>query len=179
MTSATVGGVTTTYAYDGDGAQVRQTVNGIATAYVDDTNSGLPVVLAEGTTKDVWGPMGLAERVDATGGVQTALTDAFGGLTFLPGAQESAQPFGFMGQQADGDGLVYLRGRYYAPALDRFLQRDPAVGDAADPLSLNRATYARNDPTTLTDPSGLMRSKRRWRATTPATTHSAHSTAPS
>ena len=80
-------------------------------------------------------------------GVQTSVTDAFG--------NPASQPFGYTGQPTDPLGLVDLRARVYAPALGRFLQRDPAAGNIADPLSLNRSTYARNNPASLTDPSGL------------------------
>ncbi|HEV7214109.1 MAG TPA: RHS repeat-associated core domain-containing protein, partial [Chloroflexota bacterium] len=48
-----------------------------------------------------------------------------------------------------------FRARSYAPALGRFMTRDPVAGNLADPLSLNRYSYVRNDPTRLTDPSGL------------------------
>jgi RHS repeat-associated protein len=83
-------------------------------------------------------------------------TDAFGNPANPPGSQGTVQqPFGFTGQPQDGDGLVDLRGRSYVPALGRFLQRDPVAGDATDPLSLNRSTYVRNNPVSLTDPSGF------------------------
>lgn len=50
-----------------------------------------------------------------------------------------------------------LNGRaVYAPALGRFLQHDRVAGTLADPLSLNRSAYARNNPTTYTDPSDPM-----------------------
>ena len=75
----------------------------------------------------------------------------------LPGTQGTAsQPFGFAGQQQDPTGLVYLRARYYAPALGRFMSRDPLPGNLAVPLTLNRFTYVRNDPTLVVDPSGLV-----------------------
>ena len=43
----------------------------------------------------------------------------------------------------------------YDPATGRFLSRDPVFGSVVDPLSLNRFSYVGNDPTNLTDPSGL------------------------
>ena len=82
--------------------------------------------------------------------VRVAITDDTGNLV-----QRASQPYGYTGQPADPLGLVDLRARVYAPALGRFLQRDRAAGNLADPLSLNRSTYARNNPTSLTDPSGL------------------------
>jgi hypothetical protein len=39
--------------------------------------------------------------------------------------------------------------------MGRFLQPDPRVGSLADPQSLNRFAYVRNNPLGLVDPSGL------------------------
>jgi RHS repeat-associated protein len=66
----------------------------------------------------------------------------------------SQQPFGYTGQQQDGNGLVYLRARYYDPQSGRFLSRDAAQGKVDDPLSLDRYAYAHDRPTLLVDPSG-------------------------
>jgi len=46
--------------------------------------------------------------------------------------------------------------RSYFPTIDRFLQRDPLAGVPGLPLSLNPYAYALNNPTTRTDPSGLV-----------------------
>jgi RHS repeat-associated protein len=176
LTGATINGATTTDAYDGDGLRVGQTSGGTTTTYVNDVNRSLPVVLSDGARTYVYG-LGLAYSVDSsntlqvyhtdglgsvralTDGsgnvIQTYQTDAFGNPLSTPGTQGAAgQPFGFTGQQQDPTGLVYLRARSYFPALGRFMTRDPVAGNPADPLSLNRYSYVRNDPTTLTDPSG-------------------------
>jgi RHS repeat-associated protein len=68
----------------------------------------------------------------------------------------STQPFGYTGQQADANGLVYLRARYYDPASGRIMSRDPLAGNVTVPLSLNRYTYTMNNPVSDIDPSGLM-----------------------
>jgi RHS repeat-associated protein len=88
---------------------------------------------------------------------QTYTTDAFGVPTQTQGT--SAQPFQFTGQQHDGTGLYYLRARMYDPTLGRFLSRDPLVGSPLSPLSLNRYSYALNNPLALADPSGLSSNK--------------------
>ena len=46
--------------------------------------------------------------------------------------------------------------RDYDPALGVFTSQDSVVGDAQNPLSLNRYLYAWGDPSTMTDPSGHM-----------------------
>lgn len=53
-----------------------------------------------------------------------------------------------------GDVLVYLRSRYYDPAVGRFVSRDTDGGELTDPLSLNRYTYALDNPLSYVDPSG-------------------------
>jgi len=50
----------------------------------------------------------------------------------------------------------YAFARYYSPRLERFLSPDPVSGDITDPQTLNKYTYVRNNPTNLTDPSGLL-----------------------
>ncbi len=44
--------------------------------------------------------------------------------------------------------------RYYDPTLGRFIQPDTIVPDPGDPQSLNRYSYAGNNPVRYTDPSG-------------------------
>jgi RHS repeat-associated protein len=153
------------------------------TDYVWDLNRGLPEILQEtvgsGTTSYVYG-VGRISSTDGSGnqkyftadglGSTTDLTDAshsrtdgytydeFGAATHSPGS--SMQPFEFAGQQTDADsGLQYLRARYYDPATGRFPSRDPLMGTTRSPGSLNRYSYAWNNPTSLTDPSGLSPSK--------------------
>ncbi|MCC6629394.1 MAG: RHS repeat-associated core domain-containing protein, partial [Chloroflexi bacterium] len=86
---------------------------------------------------------------------QTQRTDEFGAPQ--AGQGSSGQPFGFTGEQRDGEtGLVYLRARLYDPQLGRFVQRDPVVGRGQQPQSLNRFAYVQNNPTNAVDPSGLV-----------------------
>ncbi|MFO0701154.1 MAG: RHS repeat-associated core domain-containing protein [Nitrospira sp.] len=44
--------------------------------------------------------------------------------------------------------------RYYDPRLGRFVSPDTIVPDLGDPQSLNRYSYARNNPLLYTDPTG-------------------------
>src|SRR5581483_7031011 len=44
--------------------------------------------------------------------------------------------------------------RMYDPALGRFLQRDTAAGKVGNPLTLNRYTYAGDNPVSNLDPGG-------------------------
>jgi len=176
LTSATVGGMATTNVYDGDGKRASQTVgSNAAIAYVYDVAGGLTMLPTDGTRKYVYG-LGLAYSVDTAGtlsvyhadglgsvreqtnaaGTVTSITqtDAFG-VPLTPPGTSSSQPFGFAGEQRDSDGLMYLRARYYDPAIGRFMSRDPLAGGMGFPQSLNRYSYALNNPVSNIDPSGL------------------------
>ena len=64
--------------------------------------------------------------------------------------------FGFGGQDHDPVfGLVYLRARYYTPALGRFTVPDPLVMAGVDLPTLSPYVYGRNNPLRFGDPSGL------------------------
>ncbi len=124
-----------------------------------------------------YGPMGVAMVRKHAGGqapaVYHALTDELGtvrGLADGGGAlagRVAYGPFGrvrmtegqqtrlaFAGEYRDTAGLLWLRARHYAPFLGRFLQRDTIVDDPGDPQTLNRYTYAANNPLAKVDPTG-------------------------
>src|SRR5205823_10998307 len=67
ITSATVSGTTTTFAYRGDGLRDSRTTGGATTTFTWDVASGLPVVLDDGS-QYVYGASGL---VSQTGGGNT------------------------------------------------------------------------------------------------------------
>ncbi|MGH7862175.1 MAG: RHS repeat-associated core domain-containing protein, partial [Candidatus Dormibacteraceae bacterium] len=85
--------------------------------------------------------------------IQTYQTDEFGIPTSSQGT--STQPFGYTGQQVDGDGLIYLRARMYDPTSGRLLGRDVVGGSTLLPASLNRYSYTQDNPMNMSDPSGL------------------------
>ncbi len=51
--------------------------------------------------------------------------------------------------------LDYARNRYYARTIGRFTSVDPLGGSLANPQSLNRYSYAGDDPVNNSDPTGL------------------------
>jgi len=72
-----------------------------------------------------------------------------------PALAQRPSPPGFTGQRHDAStDLAFYHARYYDPALARFTQPDPFVQDPADPQTLNRYSYVRNNPVNLVDPSG-------------------------
>jgi RHS repeat-associated protein len=71
--------------------------------------------------------------------------------------ETAANPIRFTGQYLDSDsGLYYMRAREYDPSDGRFLETDPVSDEStAAESDLSSYLYAEDDPTLLTDPSGL------------------------
>jgi RHS repeat-associated protein len=89
--------------------------------------------------------------VNSGGNVQTSYTyDPFGNTTISGLA--SANPSQYTSRENEGNGLYYLRARYYSPALHRFISQDP-LGFAGS--GVNFYSYVFDDPINLKDPSGL------------------------
>jgi len=64
----------------------------------------------------------------------------------------------FTGKERDAEsGNDYAMARYYASRLARFSSPDPVSGSVFEPQTLNRYSYAENDPINGADPSGLKR----------------------
>lgn len=72
-------------------------------------------------------------------------------------------PFRYCGEYYDKEtDEIYLRARYYRPAVGRFLMRDTYIGESDDPLSLHLYTYCENDGVNAWDPSGNISFKGIW-----------------
>ena len=149
----TVGGLTTTYVWDGD-QLAYETGSGTTKKYI----RGLSLVACvEGSAPTYY-------QHDAHGNV-VALTnssgtvtrtyeyDAFGNqLNIDP---TDTNPFRYCGEYYDAEtGSYYLRARYYDSALGRFTQQDTYRGDNKIPLSLNYYIYCYNNPIRYVDRSG-------------------------
>jgi RHS repeat-associated protein len=68
---------------------------------------------------------------------------------------EEPTGYGYSGERWDSyTNLLYLRARYYAPGIGKFVRRDSLAGVTVIPQSLNRFTYSRNRPLRYVDPSG-------------------------
>jgi RHS repeat-associated protein len=166
------GTLTTEYTYNGDGLRVGQTLNGQGTTFTWDVAGSLPQVLA--TSDGAAYLYGLGLLAQQSGAWQYPLPDGLGSLRqwtdvggqvtyaarYAPfGAllwqQGSAPgPWGFAGEMQDPTGLIYLRARWYDPAIGRFLTRDPFPGLAVLPSTQHPYVYVGNNPVNLVDPSG-------------------------
>ncbi len=171
----------TSYLYDGNGNRVQQTVGATVTKYLQDTQPGLAQVLTATTganvTRQVHSPFGLHTVQEPTGDwrwmvpdalttvrgtvdsgaavLESRLYDPYGSVISTTGTSQT--DFGFTGEPTDsGDGLVYLRARYYNPTIGQFFGLDPLEGNMGNPLSLNRYAYVVDDPVNRRDPSGLI-----------------------
>ena len=187
LVQSNVGGEITQYAYDGDGERLIKTDEGVTVKYILDVNRSLSHVLAETdgtgaiTAYYVYGeeliskilPDGTASyyHYDSRGST-IALTnisqnvtdayayDSFGNVANSSGSTEN--PFKYLGSHGvmdEGNGLNYIRERYYYPELGRFVTKDPLMGNDGDTQSLNRYVYALNNPIILIDIDGLKSKK--------------------
>ena len=81
---------------------------------------------------------------------------AFGETRIAGGSQSSATAsagyVGTLGVETDHTGLLFMRNRYYSPALGRFIQMDP-IGLVGTDFNLLR--YCQNSPIAFIDPIGL------------------------
>jgi RHS repeat-associated protein len=72
--------------------------------------------------------------------------------------EATPNPFGYIGRYGvmeEGNGLKFMRARYYDDGSGRFLNKDLIPGDIRTPQSLNRYAYAQNNPVNWIDPLGL------------------------
>ena len=99
----------------------------------------------------------ITHTVDMNGSVRNEYDyDTFGTRTNVKTANTgSNQHFGYTGEMQDPEsGLLYLRARYYDPAIGRFISADPYLGRMAEPVTQNRYIYVHNNPLLYSDPSG-------------------------
>jgi RHS repeat-associated protein len=91
---------------------------------------------------------------NASGTITDTYTfDAFGMLIASTGT--TPNPYLYSGGRFDSNlSLYHLRARYYNPLTGRFETMDPYVGNIANPVTLNKYTYALGDPVNQVDPSG-------------------------
>jgi RHS repeat-associated protein len=180
LTSVQRGAYSAQHVYDSIGQRVTRTVNGATTRYVIDPHGPLSRVLMETDGMGnplvyyVYG-MGLVTRITPAGQTHTyhfdwrgstvALTDAAGaavnryaydpwGNVATNSVEAVANSFRFVGRLGvmdDGNGLFYMRARYYMPGVGRFTSKDPAALLGGP----NFYAYAMNDPLGLMDPLGL------------------------
>jgi len=174
------GSMTAVYTYRGDGLRNSKNVNGTETRHVWDRDN---IILETANNGQVVNRFSRGEghlmhsdhhgfylfsarpdviqRVTANGTIlHTYRYDAFGNQ--LNGDETNTNPFRFAGEYYDWEtGFIYLRARFFNPAIGRFISEDPhwnihnmQSSVAAILQSSNLYTYCINNPVMWIDPSG-------------------------
>ena len=166
------------YAYDGAGNRIQQTVSATVTQYLLDLQPGLATVLqatqGANITSYVHAPRGIHAQKDASGNWEWMLQDGLGSVRSVVDSNlnplesrlyepygvpfgtsgTSQTSYGFTGEQTDGSGQVYLRARYYNPSIGVFSTLDPFEGSFGRPISLNGYSWVEGNVVNALDPSG-------------------------
>ncbi len=101
-----------------------------------------------------WTKSSTSGTADASGNLLSTLSyTAFGETRFASGS--TSTDYRYTGQREEAElGLYFYNARWYDPSLGRFIQPDTIVPDPGSPMDWDRYAYVRNNPVTLTDPSG-------------------------
>ena len=170
------------YVYDGKGFRVRKCISNCtsptaSTVYIFSGSNVIAeyvngVGVSSPTREYIYLGSTLLSTIDSTGTkYQLAdhlsprvTTDSSGNVVGQQGhfpygeqwyAANTVSKWQFTSYERDAEsGNDYARARYHINRLGRFASPDPMSGNASDPQSLNRYSYARNMPIDLTDPTG-------------------------
>ncbi len=149
--SKTVGGVTTTYLYDGLNL-IRETTSGTNTDYAFGPSIDEPLALYRAGTLSYIDVDGLGTDVgeNSPAGTLThhSIFDVWGVTRTETGTRFSA--FGYTGREFAEAGLWFYRARYYQAGAGRFTAEDP-FGPAVDSSFYS---YAGRAPSHWVDPLG-------------------------
>jgi RHS repeat-associated protein len=154
--------------YDGDGHRVKkQVVSGATTLYV-----GRLYECTGGTcTKHVFAGEKRIALIASDGAVRyhqadhlgstRVVTDGVGALveriSYRPYGESGATATKYLYTSKELDtetGLYFYGARYYNASLARFVTPDVIAPDSGEPQTLNRYSYAKNNPIFYVDPSG-------------------------
>jgi RHS repeat-associated protein len=173
----TAGGVT--YTYDGDGNRVKKSNGTLYWGNGPLAESDLSGSSTSWKEYVFFGGNRLARRDASNSSVHYFFDDHLGSTSVVTNSTGATleedldyYPYGgiasgtssdhylFTGKERDSEsGLDYFGARYDASSLGRFMSPDPgnlsAIFHMNDPQSWNGYAYARNNPVTYTDPSGL------------------------
>ncbi len=166
------------YEYDALGNRIASIKDGQRKEYLLDP-TGLGDVVAEyssGIVARYTHGLGLVSRVDGSNTSSFYDTDAIGSVVGLSGSSGNylnsysylpfgedltknetiANPFEYVGQYGvmdEGNGLDFMRARFYTPSEGRFMNPDPIGINGG----INLYQYSTNNPTSFIDPDGLIK----------------------
>jgi RHS repeat-associated protein len=167
------GSSTASFVYDGLGRRAQKTISGASTQFLYDALNPVREIQNGTPSANLLSGLGIDEyfqRTDSAGahdylsdilGSSIALTSTSGsiqthylydpfGNTGTTGTS-SSNPYQFTGRENDTP-LLFLRGRYFSPVLDRFISEDPVGFSGGDS---NLFEYVRSNPVNFVDPAGL------------------------
>ncbi|MBF0522507.1 MAG: hypothetical protein HQL24_05555 [Candidatus Omnitrophica bacterium] len=168
-------GVTTTFAYDGDGGRVKKTQASGQTSASTTYIGALFEKNSDGkATKHIFAGSSKVCSIESTGNKYYIHSDHLGSSSVITdqNGQQTAHyeysPYGvvvqsegadatnykFTGKELDNTGLYFYGARYYNPELGRFVTADTIVQAPYNPQTLNRYAYCGNNPFNYVDPSG-------------------------
>jgi len=168
-------GTTTTaleLTYDGENSRAKKvTIGGSTTFYINENHElidgvshkyiyagNLRVALIKGSDvyyyhKDHLGSSVIVTEYATGESKETSEYLPYGGFRIQSGTIVS--DYKFTDQELDSEsGLYNYNARLYDPMIGRFISADSIVPDPYDPQSLNRYSYARNNPLKYVDPDG-------------------------
>ncbi len=146
---------TTNYVYDGANSIEEVDANGAVVAhYTQGLAVDEPLAELRSATTSYYQPDGLGSITslsNAAGTLANTYTyDSYGKLTASSGT--IVNPFQYTARDYDSEtGLRYYRARLYDQNVGRFINEDPIAFKGG----INFYPYASNNPTNLTDPTGL------------------------
>ena len=168
---------TVTYAYDADGLLASRTVDGVLTRILwDRATAVFPQILEERDATNALlrryehGDLSITHAREPNGNTSLLLSDHLGTVRALTasngtittqfvsdayGRPQAASPsgVGYTGGYTDSaSGFVFMRSRWYAPALVRFIHKDASAADVFDTRTLNYYVYSLDDPVNFLEP---------------------------
>ncbi len=129
-----------TYYYYGQGLLAQENSKGYLTYHFNNVGSTMAVTDQSGavTAKYNYSPYGELIEGEYDENIQFLYNGQYGVTT-------------------DGNGLYYMRARYYNVDIKRFINQDVLVGTLERISSLNRYSYVEGNPVSYLDPFGLER----------------------
>ena len=165
------GGTTAQYTYNAEGIRTAKTVNGETTQFILDGGNVIGEVNPQNqVTNYIRGASGIILSRDQSNTTKYYVTNGHGDVTNLTNTSgtviksytydafgieqnidsNDTNPFRYCGEYFDSETQsIYLRARYYSPAVGRFTQQDPAMD------GLNWYVYCASNPLRFADRTGL------------------------
>ncbi|MBF0533231.1 MAG: fibronectin type III domain-containing protein, partial [Candidatus Omnitrophica bacterium] len=163
-----------TFTYDGDGGRTKVSAGGMLTKYIgslyeeDNFGKANHIFLGSSRIATVRNGSQLFYHTDHLGGTNVTTDNAgtvkekfeyepYGKTARHDAAAlpEETTKYNFTGKESDAtSGLYYFEARYYDSSLGRFITPDKIVQEISNPQTINRYTYANNNPVNNIDPTG-------------------------